>query len=169
MTTRVYIPSSTTRLHDLLVSGGLGPVPLLARAVTPELREALREVDEEEWEYDALMSAAQDSLGLIGEDERPRRVVVVAEADAVSPAEQREPGEQGEESLVRVDTVIPLVKVVAVHVDSDDAADDVAAARGAWAAAQDGDAAAQELVERCLDHELAWYATQEITALVEGP
>ncbi|HEU4512814.1 MAG TPA: hypothetical protein VFR87_06890 [Nocardioidaceae bacterium] len=163
MSTRVYIPSSTTRLHDLLVSGGLGPVPLLAHAVTPELREALREVGEEEWEYDALVSAAQDSLGLIGEDELPRRVVVVAEADTVTSVEE------GEESLVQVDTVIPLVKVVAVHVDSADAADDVSAARGAWAAAQDGDAAAQELLERCLDHELGWYATQEIAGLAEAP
>jgi hypothetical protein len=163
MSTRVYIPSSSRRLHDLLVSGGLGPVPLLAHAVTPELREALREVGEEEWEYDALMAAAQDSLGLIGEDEPPRRVVVVAEADSVTPVEE------GEESLVQVEAVIPLAKVVAVHVDSDDAADDVSAARLAWAGAQDGDASAQEVLERCLDHELGWYATQEMAGLVQGP
>lgn len=162
MSARVYIPSTTTRLHDLLVSGGLGPVPLLAHAVTPELREALQEVGEEEWEYDALMAAAQDSLGLISENEQPRRVVVVAEADSVTPLEE------GEESLVQVDTVIPLTKVVAVHVDSDDAAVDVSAARGAWAAAQGGDASAQQVLERCLDHELGWYAAQEIAGLVEA-
>lgn len=163
MSTRVYIPSSTKGLHDLLVSGGLGPVPLLGHAVTPELREALREVGEEEWEYDVLMTAAQDSVGLLTEDEPPRRVVVVAEAETVVSVEE------GEESLVQIDAVIPLLKIVAVHVDSEDAAADVSAAREAWAAAHDGDPAAQEVLEGCLDHELGWYATQEIGDLVEEP
>lgn len=164
MSTRVYVPASTGRLQELLVSGGLGPVPFRAHAVTEQLREALREVGEEEWEYDALMSAAQDSLSLIGEGDRPVRVVVVAEADSVRPVE-----EEGEESLVEVDTVIPLAKVAAVHVDSDDAAEDVAAARDAWPAARDGDAEAQEVLDRCLDHDLGWYATQEIASLVRTP
>lgn len=161
MSTRVYVPSTTGRLRELLVSGGLGPAPLLAHAVTDELRDALREVGEEEWEYDALMSAAQDSLGLIGEGDRPLRVVVVAEAESVTPQEE------GEESLVEVDAVVPLAKVVAVHMDSADAADAVAGARDAWPAAQAGDADAQELLDACLDHELGWYATQEIGSLVD--
>lgn len=163
MSTRVYVPSSIRRLQDLLVSGGLGPLPILAHAVTQELREALREVGEEEWEYDALMAAAQDSLGVMGEDDRPLRVVIVAEAESVTPVED------GEESLVEVDAVIPLTAVVAVHVDSEDAADAVAEARTVWAAAQDGDAEAQKVLERCLDHDLGWYATQEIPELVRGP
>ena len=149
MSTRVYVPSSIRRLQDLLVSGGLGPLPILAHAVTQELREALREVGEEEWEYDALMAAAQDSLGVMGEEDRPLRVVIVAEAESVTPVED------GEESLVEVDTVIPLTAVVAVHVDSEDAADTVAEA--------------QKVLERCLDHDLGWYATQEIPELVRGP
>jgi hypothetical protein len=163
VSTRVYVPSSTGRLRDLLVSGGLGPVPILAHAVTDDLREALREVGEEEWEYDALMAAAQDSLGVIGEDDRPLRVVVVAHAGSVTTVEA------GEESLVEVGVVIPIADVVAVHVDSEEAADAVADARRCWAAAQDGDAEAQEALERCLDHELGWYATQEIPDLVRAP
>lgn len=161
MSTRVYIPSTTGRLRELLVSGGLGPAPLRAHAVTDELREALREVGEEEWEYDALMSAAQDSLGLIGEGDRPQRVVVVAEAETATPVEE------GEESLVEVDTVVPLAKVASVHMDSPDAAEAVAAARDAWPAAQRGEADAQELLDACLDHQLGWYATQEIGTLVD--
>ncbi len=162
MSIRVYVPSTTGRLRELLVAGGLGPAPLRAHAVTEELQAALREVGEEEWEYDALMSAAQDSLGLIDQGDRPLRVVVVGEAQAVTRLEE------GEESLVEVDTAIPLAKVAAVHVDSPDAAGTVAAARDAWAAAQDGDADAQEVVDACLDHELGWYATQEVANLVEG-
>lgn len=163
MSTRVYVPSSTLALGDLLLSGGLGPVPLLAHAVTDDLRSAMPDAGEEELEYAALTAAAQDSLGLIAEDDRPLRVVVVAEADTALPVAEGEPG------LVELGEVVPFRNVVALHVDSDDAAEDVAAARAAWPAAQGGDQEALALVDRCLDHELGWYATQEIDNLVETP
>ncbi len=160
MSTRVYVPSSIERLHDLLVSGGIGPVPVLAHAVTDGLRAGLADVGEEEWEYAALTAAAQDSLGLIGEEGTPRRVVVVAEADSVVPVAG------AEDSLVEIDEVVPLRKVAALHVDSEEAVEDVAAAREVWAAAGEGDPAALGALERCLDHELGWFATQEIGDLV---
>jgi hypothetical protein len=162
MTARVYVPSSIPRLRDFVVSGGVGPAPVLAHAVTDDLRAALPDAGEEELEYAALTAAAQDSLGLITEEDPPRRVVVVAEAGSVV----RVVGAEG--SLVEVDEVIPLRKVVAVHADSEEAADDVAAAREAWAAVDSGDEAALVILERCLDHELGWFATQEIGDLVEG-
>ncbi len=162
MSTRVYVPSSLELLSDLLVSGGVGPVPVLAHAVTDSLRAALADAGEEEWEYAALTAAAQDSLGLIGEEGTPRRVVVVAEADSVTPVSG------AEDSLVEIGEVVPLRKLAAVHVDSEEAADDVAAAREVWSAAVDGDQEAAALVERCLDHELGWFATQEIGDLVES-
>lgn len=161
MSIRVYVASSTSGLHQLLVSGGVGPAPFLAHAVTDRLRAALPEAGEEEWEYAALTAAAQDSLALLGQD-RPRRVVVVAEADTVTPVAG------AEESLVEVEQVLPLRSVVAVHADSVAAEVDVAAAAEAWVRVADGDDAALEVVERCLDHELGWFATQEIGDLVEG-
>lgn len=160
MTTRVYVPSSMSLLRQLLLSGGVGPVPVLAHAVTDALRAAFPDAGEEEWEYAALTAAALDSLALIAEDDEPRRVVVVAEADSVMPV----PGAEG--SQVELDQVVPLRKVVAVHVDSDDAIEDVAAARVSWREAEAGDEAALATVERCLDHELGWFATQEIGELV---
>lgn len=160
MSTRVYIPSTTGRLRDLLVAGGIGPVPVLGHAVTEALRAGFADAGEEEWEYAALTAAAQDSLALVGETDRPRRVVVVAEADSVTPVGG------AESSLVEVDEVVPLRRVVAVHVDSDEAETDVAAAVEAWPRAEDGDATALQLVERCLDHEPGWFATQEIGDLV---
>jgi len=147
-------------LRELVISGGIGPVPVLAHAVTDDLRAAFADAGEEEWEYAALTAAAQDSLALIAEDDEPRRVVVVAEADSVVPV----PG--AEASQVELDEVVPLRKVVAVHVDSDDATEDVAAARARWPDAEAGDEAALATVERCLDHELGWFATQEIGDLV---
>jgi hypothetical protein len=160
MTTRIYVPSSIAGLNELLVSGGIGPVPVHAHAVTDGVRAALPDAAEEEWEYAVLNAAAQDSLGLLTEDEPPRRVVVVAEADSVAP--------DPDGSLVELDEVVPLRQVVAVHADADDAAEDVVAAREAWAAAEAGDEGATALVERCLDHELGWFATQEIVDLIEG-
>ena len=88
MSTRVYIPSSTKGLHDLLVSGGLGPVPLLGHAVTPELREALREVGEEEWEYDVLMTAAQ-LAGLIADGSTSAVEVTRAHLDRITAVDER--------------------------------------------------------------------------------
>ena len=160
MSVRVYLPSSPALLRDILLSGGLGPPPMLAHAVTDELRAAFPDAGEEDWEYAALTAAAQDALALLGEADAPRRVVVVAEAGVVVPVTGAEP------SLVEVGEAVPLRKVAAVHMDAPDAETDVAAARVAWAAAHDGDPVALERVEACLDHELGWYATQEIGDLV---
>lgn len=161
-TTRVYVPSSMALLRELMVSGGIGPVPIVAHAVTPGLREAMSELGEEEVEYAVLTAAAQDSLGLVGEGDAPRRVVVVAEAESVRPTLG------DDESLVEIDQVVPLRHVVSVHVDDEAAAEDVAAARPVWTAAEEGDAEAAATVDRCLDHELGWFATQEIGDLLDG-
>lgn len=159
MSTRVYVPSTVTRLRELLVSGGLGPVPFLAHAVTEPLRDS-GEAEEEDWEYAALTAAAQDALGLLTDEDPPRRVVVVAEAETTTPVAGAEP------SLVEVGEVIPLRKVVSLHVDSAEAEDTVAAARGPWQSAAAGEPGDEDLVEACLDHELAWFATQEIGDVV---
>lgn len=158
MSTRVYIPSTTGRLRELLVSGGLGPTPVHAHAVTREALAVLADADEEEQEYAVLTAAAQDSLGLLSAEERPRRVVVVAEAGTVIDTDG---------SRVELHEVVPLRNVVAVHADSEDAEEDVAAARDAWVDGQAGDEAAQRVVDRCEEHELGWFATQEMAALVD--
>ncbi|MYR55230.1 hypothetical protein GTY54_02875, partial [Streptomyces sp. SID625] len=60
----------------------------------------------------------------------------------------------------------PLAKAAAVHVDADDAVADVTAAAGALGAADTGDDDAQFVVDGAEDHELLWYATQEIPNLI---
>jgi len=162
MTVRVYVPSSLSLLRDVVVSGGVGPVPILAHAVTDALREAYAEGGEEEWEYAAMSAAAQDSLALLTEDEPQRRVVIVLDADTVFPVEV------SDVTLVEIPEVLPARLVAAVHVDAPDAEEAVAAARGAWAAADAGDADAARVVERCLDHELGWFAAQEVNDLIES-
>ncbi|HET6627768.1 MAG TPA: hypothetical protein VFG63_15360 [Nocardioidaceae bacterium] len=159
---RVYVPITLSRLQEVVVSGGVGPLPVLAHAVTGSLKEEYAEGAEEEWEYAAMTAAAQDSLGLLTEDDPPRRVVIAVDVASVVPVDRAEP------SLVELDEVVPVRAIAAVHVDAADAGEDVAAAREAWAAAEAGDPDAAEVVDRCLDHELGWFATQEIGELLEG-
>ncbi|PLW73736.1 hypothetical protein C0036_05655, partial [Streptomyces sp. DJ] len=61
-----------------------------------------------------------------------------------------------------------LAKAAAVHLDADDAEEDVAAAAAALGAADAGDDDAQFTVDGAEDHELLWYATQEIPTLIAG-
>ncbi|MEU0675623.1 hypothetical protein ABZ330_22550 [Streptomyces sp. NPDC006172] len=173
---RVYVPLTLPSLAEAHKAGELGSGPLLAYAVTPALREWYASEDLEELEYAALGRAALASLRLLAaEPAAPRRRVVVAVdvPDAVvGPGSG--PGDGGDEAgddeaalgRVRVAVAVPLGKVAAVHVDAVDAEADVTAGAQALAAADGGDGDAQSLVDGVEDHELLWFATQEIPNLV---
>ncbi|MGW8062939.1 DUF6912 family protein [Streptomyces ziwulingensis] len=168
---RVYVPLTLSGLAEAHGSGQLATGRLVAYAVTPALREWYLSDDIEELEYAALNRAALASLRLLAADAGvPRRRVVVAAdvpdgAVAADPGPGREPGALGE---VRVAGPLPLAEAASVHVDSADAEADVAAAAGALAAADGGDDDARFVVDGAEDHELLWYATQEIPNLVEA-
>jgi hypothetical protein len=74
-----------------------------------------------------------------------------------------DPGALGE---VRIATPVRLTKAAAVHMDAADAEPDVSAAADALGAADQGDDDAQFTVDGAEDHELLWYATQEIPHLI---
>ncbi len=158
---RVYLPSTLSRLADVVASGAVGAAPLRGHAVTEALRTAWPEGGGEEWEYAAMSSAAQDSVGLLAGTDRPRRVVVVVDGVRVVPVETDD-----DPTLVAVPDVVAARTIAAVHVDSVQAEADVAAARDAWVDAAAGDAGASAVVERCLEHELGWFARQEIDDLL---
>ncbi|GGQ03186.1 DUF6912 family protein [Streptomyces mutabilis] len=166
---RVYVPLTLSGLAEARRTGQLGTGPLVAHAVTPALREWYLSDDIEELEYAALNRAALASLRLVAADSgAPRRRVVVAAdvpdgAATVDPDRGIDPSALGE---VRLAGPLPLAKAASVHVDSADAEADVAAAAGALAAADGGDDDAQFVVDGAEDHELLWYATQEIASLV---
>ena len=166
---RVYVPLTLPGLAEAYKTGELGAEPLLAYAVTPALREWYVSDDIEELEYAAQNRAALASLRLLAADAgavRRRVVVAVDVADgsaAADPDRGLEPAELGE---VRVTGTVRLAKSAAVHLDSDDAQDDVTAAVDALAAADAGDGDAQFVVDGAEDHELLWYATQEIPNLL---
>ncbi|MER7173370.1 DUF6912 family protein [Streptomyces mesophilus] len=166
---RVYVPLTLAGLVQAHKAAELGPGPLTAYAVTPALREWYVSDDIEELEYAALSRAAAASLRLLAGDPTavPRRVVVavdVPDADAaVDPDRGLDPGALGE---VRLAKAVPLTKAAAVHVDADEAVADIAAAASALGAADLGDDDAQFTVDGAEDHELLWFATQEIPNLI---
>ncbi|MGW0626637.1 DUF6912 family protein [Streptomyces sp. NPDC002758] len=166
---RVYVPLTLPGLAEAYKTGELGAGPFLAYAVTPALREWYLSDDIEELEYAALNRAALASLRLLAADpEAPRRRVVVAVdvpdgTAAADPDRGLDPVALGE---VRVSGTVRLAKAAAVHVDLEDAVRDVAAAAEALDAADRGDDDAQFVVDGAEDHELLWYATQEIPGLV---
>ena len=164
---RVYLPSTLPGLRALLEDGQLGDPPLPAFAVTPALREWYAEGDDEELEYAATSLAARASVRLLDRallldpSTPPRRVVVVAEVERVEPAPDVD------RAAVRVLDVVPLRLVKAVHVDDPDAEADVRAAAEQLVEADLGSEDAAFVVDQAEGHELQWYATQEIGALVE--
>ncbi|SNX61619.1 hypothetical protein SAMN06272735_3362 [Streptomyces sp. TLI_55] len=166
---RVYVPLTLSGLAEAYKTGELGPDPLVAYAVTPALREWYLSDDIEELEYAALNRAALASLRLLAADADAvrRRVVVAVDvpdgAAVADPDRGLDPAALGE---VRVAGGVALAKAAAVHVDADDAEADVAAGAEALAAADAGDDDAQFVVDGTEDHDLLWYATQEIPQLV---
>jgi hypothetical protein len=167
---RVYVPTTLAALAQAHPVGALEQPA--AYAVTPALREWYVSDDLEELEYAALVRAAQSSLRLLAADPRaPRRRVVVAldvPDAAVRPFDGDEYQDQASLGRVVLTGPVKLAKAAAVHADSDeeDVLEDVAAAVGAVAAADAGDADAQFSVDGAEDHELLWFATQEIPGLL---
>ncbi|MFF5442663.1 DUF6912 family protein [Streptomyces achromogenes] len=166
---RVYVPLTLPALAEAHRTGELGSGPFVAYAVTPALREWYLSEDIEELEYAALGRAALASLRLLAADpDAVRRRVVVAvdvpdRAASADPDRGLEPSALGQ---VTVTVSVPLAKAASVHVDAEDAEPDVAAAARALPAADGGDDDARFVVDGADDHELLWYATQEIPNLV---
>ena len=165
---RVYIPATWPMLRKLVANSKLDPVGGTAFALTPRLRESYVGGEEEELEYAAMTEAARASLRLLavefglGEDGTPpRRVVVAADLDDVTPRPDLDDG------AVRIRGAVALDTIAAVHVDTADAEFAVRQAAGAVDAADLGDLDAEFLVGEAEDHELAWYDPGEVAFLVE--
>jgi len=167
---RVYVPTTVKGLAAAHPGGALEEA--VAYAVTPALREWYVSDDLEELEYAALNRAAQSSLRLLAADpDAPRRRVVVAVevADsAVAPFPGDEYQDQASLGRVVLRGALPLAKAAAVHADEadPDVVADVTAAAAAIDAADKGDQDAQFTVDGAEDHDLLWFATQEIPGLL---
>ena len=162
---RVYVPATLPALAGVLRAAEIGPAPLQAFTVTPALREWYASADVKELEYAAMMHAARASLPLLLADpQAPRRRVVLA-ADVPNTEAGRGGGFDGgfeEPTLVLLSAPVPLARVVSGHVDDLAAVADVGEAVAALPAADAGDDDARFLVDGAEEHELLWYATQEL-------
>jgi len=159
---RVYVPSTMSGLAAMLAAGEVAePV---AYAVTPALREWYVDGDGEALEYAALTVAARASLRLLSGSgsASPRRVVVAADA----PDGDVRPAPEVDRAAVHLAAPLPWAVVASAHVDDVAAEDDVRRAVESLAAADAGDEDAAFLVDGVEDHELAWYAAQEVAGLV---
>jgi len=155
-TMRVFLPSTLPAVALALQAGHVGPGPLPGFAVTPALRE----------EYAALTEAARASLRMLaGNPAAPSRRVVLA---AEIPAEQVKPDPRdGEPARVVITQAVQVKDLAAAHVDAPEAGADVRSAVAAVPAADAGDEDARFTVDGAEGHELGWYATQELSYLVE--
>jgi hypothetical protein len=133
-----------------------------AFAVTPALREWYREGDLDELEYAAMTRAALASLRLLARNGGDRRVVLAA--DVADDAVVFDPDD--DPAAVRAVDAVQFDQVVSAHVDDPSAATAVAGARALVDAADLGDDDAQFAIEGLEDHELQWYAVQEIAFLL---
>jgi hypothetical protein len=149
---RIYLPAVLTELAD---PSGLGPRTV--HAVTPALREALPDEDDEGLEYSAQLLAADDSLERLADhpDAVRRRVVVAADV----PEEVVRPVVDPDlPSVVELVEPVSWGDVACAHVDE-------AAAEGDVVAALDGDELA---ADRLAERDLLWYDVTELAGLAAG-
>lgn len=161
---RVYIPATLAMLQQLVTDGSLWPVNGTAFAVTPSLREAYAEGDDDELGEVALRDAALASLRLLSaaaDDLPPRRAVLVADVEGATARPDLD------DAVVRLGGPVAIGDVVAAFVDNAAAEADVTKAIAVIDEADLGDEDAELAVGDAQDHDLAWYATQELPFLLE--
>ncbi|TNU75950.1 hypothetical protein FH969_05225 [Miniimonas arenae] len=143
---RLYLPATAADLADP------DGVRAVASAVTPALRAALSEEDEEGLELSAFLTAADASVLRVARlGARPRRVVLAVEVDDVRPDEAAPEELRGLPSVLGV-VAVPWSHVVAVHVDDAEAEELVAAAVG-------GD---EEAFDALVEIDLLWFDPSEL-------
>ena len=162
---RVYVPATLAMLQQLVADQILHARSGTAFAVTPALREAYAQGDDDELADVALREAALASLRLLAADGAPdmppRRAVLEAEVADVTPRADLD------DAVVRLSGPIALSDVIAAYVDNADAEPAVLAAVEVVDEADLGDEDAEFVVGDAQDHDLAWYAAQELPFLLE--
>lgn len=165
---RVYIPATVSMLRALNAKGEVAAVGDTAFALTPALRESYVSGTAEELEYAAMIEAARASLrllaGELAEDPEltlPRRAVISADVEGATLRPDLD------YAVVRLAGPVLVSQVAAVHLDTEDAEPAVRVAAEVIDAADIGDPDAEFSLGDAEDHELAWYATEELPFLLE--
>lgn len=107
MQTRVYVPLTVAALRRLGSSGAIGPAPVVAHAVTTDLRREHPAADLEELEYRAFLESSASGR---------QRARVVAAADVEAGAVVEDPAAGHPVSAVRVSVPIARSWIASFHV-----------------------------------------------------
>ncbi|MDT5197530.1 MAG: hypothetical protein QOG79_522 [Mycobacterium sp.] len=153
-------------LQKLVADGSIHALSGTAFAVTPALRESYFEGDEDELAEVALREAALASLRLLGAEGSasglpPRRAVLVAEVDGATARPDLD------DAVVRLAGPVGIADVVAAYLDNAAAEPAVLDAIEVIDSADMGDEDAEFTVGDAQDHDLAWYASQELPFLLD--
>lgn len=185
---RVYLPATLTMLMELNETGEFRAIGGTGFALTPALREAYRAGDDEELSEIAMRDAARASLRLLA-GEAPEPGDTAADAELAADAETDKPGDtpvlpprrvvvaadvddvtlhpELDDAVVKISGPVPLRAIASVHVDGPEAESHVRAAAIVIDAADMGDEDAELTLGDVEDHDLGWYATQELPFLLE--
>ncbi|WP_063065668.1 DUF6912 family protein [Nocardia violaceofusca] len=180
-------------LRELVAQREIRAVNDTAFAVTPALREAYASGDDEELAEAAMGEAARASLRLLAEE---RESALLQADDDAEPAgtDPDAPAEDGgssysapvyrraviaadvtgttlrpdlDDAVVRLSGPITYQRIASVHVDLAEAEPQVAKAVDVIDAADLGDPDAEFVLGDAEDHQLAWYAAQELPFLLD--
>ncbi|MBL1076259.1 hypothetical protein JK358_17820 [Nocardia sp. 2] len=167
-------------LRELVAEREIRALNDTAFAVTPALREAYASGDDEELAEVAMAEAARASLRLLAEEQAAvdesadagesdsaprgpvfRRAVIAADVDGVTLRPDLD------DAVVRLSAPIPYDRIASVHVDLAEAESEVSKAVDVIDAADMGDPDAEFVLGDAEDHQLAWYAAQELPFLLD--
>ncbi|WP_369634577.1 hypothetical protein [Nocardia sp. JMUB6875] len=168
-------------LRELVADREIRALNDTAFAVTPALREAYASGDDEELAEVAMAEAARASLRLLAEEQAAtdlggedadasdaapkgpifRRAVIAADVDDATLRPDLD------DAVVRLSAAIPYDRIASIHVDLAEAESEVAKAVEVIDAADMGDADAEFVLGDAEDHQLAWYAAQELPFLLD--
>lgn len=164
---RVYLPATLALLQQLVTDGSVRAMSGTAFAVTPTMREAYAHGDEDELSEVALREAALASLRLLAMSSKDpgelqaRRAVLVADVEDVTARPDLD------DAVIRLAGPVSIDDVIAAYVDTVAAEPAVKAAMDVIDLADLGDEDAEFVVGDAQDHDLAWYAPQELPFLLE--
>jgi hypothetical protein len=167
---RVYIPATLAMLQRLVADQSMHALSGTAFAVTPTLRESYAEGDEDELSEVALREAALASLRLLaaeGDSSQANGGLPLRRAVLVAEVEEAKARPDLDDAVVRLAGPIGIADVIAAYVDNATAEVAVAAAVEVVDLADLGDEDAELTVGDAQDHDLAWYASQELPFLLE--
>ncbi|ATL70207.1 DUF6912 family protein [Nocardia terpenica] len=177
-------------LRELVADRELRAINDTAFAVTPTLREAYASGDDEELAEVAMGEAARSALRLLADEREAAELRSEGDDAGDAPDVDTAPGDgysspvyrraviaadvtgaslrpDLDDAVVRLSAPITYDQIASVHVDLAEAEPQVAKAVDVVDAADLGDPDAEFVLGDAEDHQLAWYAAQELPFLLD--